>query len=173
MSNGEPLASGASRRSSDGWSARSPVPSAMLNPCLIAFVLAAAAAGHRREASAGMPWSLSFVVAPLVLHRGSRDALPTRISTHIPTWVSRESSIRAGFPLRAASLVEPVREGIRFGLRHDVLSLDRGQLEAARVRATTSPSDFSELIRKSTFVGRWMTKLDHPATAFALLGVRV
>lgn len=173
MSPQDPVSGGGGWTGPGSWSARSPVPSAMLNPSLLAVVLRSAAAGHRREASAGMPWALSFVIAPLVLHRGSRDALPTRISTHLPTWVSRESSIRAGFPLRATSLVEPVREGLRFGLRHGVLSLAGDRLEPGRLLRSTLPSELDELIRKSTFVGRWMTKLDHPSTAFALLGVRV
>lgn len=173
MSDLQPPTSGSEPVSRSRWSARSPVPSAMLNPGLIAVVLAAAAAGHRHETNVGMPWGLSFVVAPLVLHRGTRDALPSRVSTHLPTWVSRESSIRAGFPLRAASLVEPVRQGIRFGVRSQALSLVGGHLEAGSVRATGVQVELAELIRKSTFVGRWMTKVDHPSTAFAILGVRV
>lgn len=161
------------RNRPEGWLARSPVPSAMLNPSMVAVLLSTAADGYRREADEGMPWALSFVIAPLILHRGTREALPSRISSHISSWVSREPAIRAGFPLRALSLVEPVREGLRFGLRYNVLALDAGRIVGRRPIGLADAPELGELIAKATFAGRWLTKLDRPSTAFALLGVRV
>lgn len=151
----------------------SPVPSAMLNPAVFALVVAAATEGHAREEEAGLPWELSFVLAPLVFHRGSREALPQRVSTHLPVWVSRHPAIRAGFPSRATSLVGPVREGLRFGLRYGQLVLADGRLEASAVPRRIRDEHLSELVAKATFVGRWFSKLDQTATAFALFGVSV
>ena len=106
------------------WSTRSRVPAALLNPALLAAVLAAGAAGYAREAEAPLPWPLSFVLPPLVLHQATREALPSTLASHLGVWVGRQPQIRAGFPLRALSLVEPVRDGVRFGLRHNMLELD-------------------------------------------------
>lgn len=152
---------------------RATVAAIMLNPALVASVLASAAVGYRREAHEDLPWPLSFLVAPLVLHRGTREALPSRISTHLPTWVSRQPSIRVGFPLRAASLVSPVREGLRFGIRVGLIGLADGRLRSTSSRSEPSDPALMEIIRSSTFVGRWFSRLDQPATAFALFGVTV
>lgn len=154
------------------WSDRSPIPAAMLNPSLLAVLLSGAAAGYSRESATGLPWPLCFVVAPMVLHKGTREALPLRISTHLPTWVSRHPVLRAGFPLRAESLVEPVRESLRFGLRHRLLTVEDGKIHASvRLNPGEDAGDLVALLSRATFVGRWLTKLEEPATAFALLGV--
>ncbi|MEZ0076299.1 hypothetical protein ABH927_005677 [Planotetraspora sp. GP83] len=147
---------------------------AMLNPALVAAVLVTTADGYHKESGTGVPWMLSFVVAPMVLHRGTREALPSTTKTHLATWVSRHPVLRAGFPLRAQGLVEPVREGIRFGLAHEVLRLENDRLLAqprSRPRGFRSPKDLEDILRKANLVGRWLAKTDSPATIFALLGV--
>lgn len=155
------------------WAERSPVPANMLNPGVVAAVLGSAAVGYRRDAGTGMPWTLAFLIAPLVFHRGTRAALPRATNTHLSTWISREPVIRAGVPMRAASLVGPVREGLRFGLRYEILRLDGDQLDGASFGASANEPELTELLSKGAFVGRWMAKLDRPSTAFALFGLTV
>jgi len=169
---------------------RSPIAAAMLNPALLASIAAAAANGHAQAADgATLPWSYAFVTAPLVLHRDTRMALPTTIATHLPTWLDRHTTLRVGFPARARALTDAVKEGIRFGLRHGALSIVDGYRLRSNIPAPTPSAldkimqqssgtlqlardaDFGEVITKARFVGRWLTKLDSPATAFTLLGV--
>jgi hypothetical protein len=156
------------------WVERSPVPAAMLNPALLAAVTAAAGEEYTRLSDDAMPYAYAYLVAPLVLHRDTREALPRRIDSYIATWLTRQPVLAAGFPARAWSLKEPVREGIRFGLATGALSLSetgdlRGSL-AERARPARV-GDVAAIIGKAGFVGRWLTKLDRPATAFALFGV--
>ncbi|MFN1190046.1 three component ABC system middle component [[Kitasatospora] papulosa] len=86
------------------WANRSPIAAAMLNPALVAAVLATAAQGYEKETGQGMPWSLSFVVAPMVLHQSTRQALPTSTRTHLAVWAGKNPLVRAGFPARAQAL---------------------------------------------------------------------
>jgi len=156
------------------WTTRSPAAAAMLNPALLAVVAAAAAEEYARAIREPMPWPLSFLVAPLVLHRGTREALPRTTRSHLSTWVSNNPLLRAGFPQRAQSLTGPVREGLRFGLAHDVLAItDDGGLRGAIAQAARPypDGDIAAVVRAAGFVGKWLTKLDQPATAFVLLGV--
>ncbi len=155
------------------WSTRSRVPAALLNPALLAAVLAAGAAGYTREAQAPLPWPLSFVLAPLVLHQATREALPSTLASHLGVWVGRQPEIRAGLPLRALSLVEPVREGLRFGLRHTMLELDGDGFRATKALRPPDAGDLRPVLGKATFVGRWFSRSESPATVFALLGVTV
>jgi ABC-three component (ABC-3C) system Middle Component 3 len=153
--------------------AQSPVVAAMLNPAVIATIVAAAADEYSRAANEPLPWSMAFVVAPLVLHRGTREALPRRTSSHWAHWLSNNPVIQAGFAPRARSLVGPVRDGIRFGLACGVLVID-GDGFASGLRRSMRPDelgDLAMLVRAAGFVGKWLAKLDRPATAFALLGV--
>ncbi|WP_406293020.1 DUF6521 family protein [Embleya sp. NBC_00888] len=156
------------------WSERPSVVATMLNPALIAAVLATTADGHAKEAGTGVPWVLSFVAAPMVLHRGTREALPASTATHLATWVSRNPVLRAGLPQRAVGLVEPVRAGLRFGLAHGILRLEEDRLAAVprrRPKGFRSPRELDLILRKANLVGRWLSKTDSPATVLALLGV--
>jgi hypothetical protein len=157
------------------WLARSGVPAAMLNPALLACLEAAAASGYERETDTAMPWPLCFVVAPMVLHRGTREALPGRMTSHLGAWVSGNPVLRAGLPLRARALTGPVREGLRFGLRYGLLEAASGgrlRQAASRLRAPDA-GDLREILAKATFTGRWLSRSEEPATVFALLGVTV
>jgi hypothetical protein len=155
------------------WSARSSVPAAFLNPALLAALIAAAAAGHDRETQSPLPWPLSFVIAPLVLHRETRETLPTSLATHIGVWVSRNPVLRAGLPLRARSLIEPVREGLRLGLRHGLLTVEAGGVRHTGRLRPPDAGDLRQVLSKATFAGRWVSRAEEPATVFALFGMTV
>ena len=91
------------------WADRSRVEASLLNPALIALLMAEAAKEYERQAGP-MTWPLTFLVPPLVLHRPTRDALPRDTRTHLSTWIARQPVIRAGFPDRAAAMA-PLRAG--------------------------------------------------------------
>ncbi|MEU2168050.1 three component ABC system middle component [Micromonospora chersina] len=155
------------------WADRPPIVAAMLNPALIAAILASTADGYRKESGQTLPWPLSFIVVPLVLHRGTRQALPSSTRTHLATWTSKHPLLRAGFPPRAQGLVQPVKEGLRFGLAHGVLSLEGDGLQGKirRPRGFQMPEELADILRRASFVGRWLAKIDNTATVFAVFGV--
>lgn len=144
---------------------------AYLNPAMMAAVLSTAARGHE-QGGGPMLWPMAYLVAPLVLHRPTREALPGNVRTHLSTWVGREPLLVAGLPHRAASLAAPVREGLRFGVRHGILTLDTGRLRGQVGRRTSDDAGLRELLSSASLVGRWLAHT-RPATAFALLGVAV
>lgn len=157
------------------WRSRSRVQAVMLNPAMLAALTAAAASEYERSDGEPMPWPLAYLIAPLVLHRGTREALPRTTRTHLGNWVSQNPVIHAGIPARARSLAEPVREGLRFGLAHGVLKVDErgglsGDLAAPRKKVATA-GEVDQIIAKAGVVGKWFAKIDQPATTFALLGV--
>jgi hypothetical protein len=155
------------------WTDRPPIVAAMFNPALITAIVANASDGYRKESDRALPWPLAFIIAPLVLHRATRRALPSSTRTHLATWTSRNPVLRAGFPPRAQGLAEPVREGLRFGLAHGVLTLEGSDIHGRtrRPRGFQMPDDLAEILRGSSFGGRWLAKIDNTATVFAVLGV--
>jgi hypothetical protein len=116
-----------------------------------------------------MSWPLACLVAPIELHRTTRQALPRTTATHLAAWVSRNATLHAGFPARARSLTPTVQEGLRFGLRHQVLTIEAGGLVGSAGKA--KDPELRQLLRSSQLVGRWLAKADQPTTAFAILGV--
>lgn len=151
------------------WTERPRVEATLLNPALLAVLLAAAARDYQTEA-ARMPWPLAFLIPPLVLHRPTRDALPRDTRTHLSTWIRRKPLLRAGFPDRAAAMVPLTREGIRLGLRAGVLAREGSDL-IGHLDAEPPSGELRQLVRRAALVGRWLAKTDQPSTVFALLGV--
>ncbi|GGZ97048.1 three component ABC system middle component [Streptomyces bluensis] len=155
------------------WSQRPQASAAFLNPALVASVAATAARDYEREASGRlMPWPMVFVVAPLVLHRPTRQALPTSTRTHLTKWVADHPALVAGLAARSTSLEPSVREGLRFGLRHQMLTIEQGSLRGRIPSTSRIEGELADLIKAASLIGRWTAKSDNPSTVFALLGVR-
>lgn len=158
------------------WSERSRTQAVMLNPALLATITANAAFQFREQSEQAMPWPYAFLVAPFVLHRGTREALPRNTRTNLIAWVSDHPVEHAGFARRAVSLRDSVQEGIRFGLRHRVLEVTSdgsliGSLATGRGHSLQKDSEVQRIVARAGFVGKWLTKVEQPATAFVVLGV--
>ena len=153
---------------------RSPISAVMLNPALMAAILASAAQGHEKETEQAMPWALCFVTAPMVLHRPTRTALPASTRTHLGAWLGKNPVLRAGFPARPKPWRSPSRKAP--GSAWPTTPLPSGPTAAcappsAVPRGFKAPEELDHMLRKASLVGRWLAKADGPATVFAVLGV--
>ncbi|AKG41392.1 hypothetical protein SXIM_00080 [Streptomyces xiamenensis] len=138
----------------------------------MAAVTATAARDYERASSGAlMPWPMAFVVAPLVLHRPTRRVLPISTRTHLANWVAAHPVLVAGMGARCTSLASPVREGLRFGLRHQMLTIEHGFLKSSIPAKSHPRGELADLIKAASLMGRWTSKSE-PSTVFALLGVR-
>lgn len=155
------------------WPEPAPLVAAMLNPALIATLLSAAADGYTRRQTSGMPWALSFIAAPMTLHKATREALPSSTHGHLSTWIGHHPVLRAGFPRQARVLVAPVRAGLRFALRHNVLELHHHCLKPTTLTHTlpSQGTELHDILRSARLIGRWMAQ-DETAAIFASLGVQ-
>ncbi|MEV4804996.1 three component ABC system middle component [Nonomuraea sp. NPDC049421] len=156
------------------WADRPREAAALLNPALMAVISANGAIQYERQSSQAMPWYLTFLIAPLVLHKGTREALPRDTRTHLSTWITDNAVIRAAFPQRAQALTEHVREGLRFGMANRMLTVTGDGGLQGTLAATAMPikaGDAAQIVRASGLIGRWFTRADQPATLFALFGV--
>ncbi|CAM5673967.1 three component ABC system middle component [Streptomyces griseus] len=154
------------------WNEPAALVAAMLNPALIANLLFVAADAYTRRQTPGMPWALSFIIAPMALHQATREALPAGTRTHLSAWIGHHPVLRAGFPRRAKVLVAPVRAGLRFALGHDMLELHRDCLRASTRPYTPPPQDteMHDILRSARLIGRWLAE-NETAAVFAGLGV--
>ncbi|MFE7767726.1 three component ABC system middle component, partial [Streptomyces sp. NPDC057438] len=97
---------------------------------------------------------MAFVVAPLVLHRPTRQALPTPTRTHLPNWVADHPALVAGLAARSTSLAPAVREGLRFGVRHQMLTIEQGSLKSRIPSKSRTEGELADLIKVASLIGR-------------------
>jgi hypothetical protein len=155
------------------WSTRSHEERALLNPAYGGQLLLAAAGEY---GDAGLPFPLSFLVLPLVLHKKTREALPTTIRTSVPMWLQRNPDVKVGFDERVAKTVPITREAIAFLMRHQKVEVLPGGMLRVRdpLKASKDPGsdEIKQSLLKARFFGRWIQRAGTPATVFALFGIR-
>ena len=161
------------------WDLRTVEEANLLNPAFCCVALTSSVIEYATIDRLGMPYPLSFLVLPIVLHKATRERLTRSVATSFPVWIQENSQLRIGFYERVVALKPITRETIMFGLLHDWLVLETGGL----VRATKSDSDANrfvrtltdeakECIRRARFVGKWFASAGSPQTVMALWGIR-
>ena len=147
---------------------------ALFNPAFVAVLIARAATGHRIAKDAPLPLALAYLVAPIVLHTPTREALP-KVNARLAKWADEHQLLRAELRRRAPQLADVTRRGLRFGLRHELLVLTAQGVEAgeglSRIRAPRD-GDAATCWKQAERLGRWLPRAGPPPTVLALLGVR-
>lgn len=149
---------------------------ALYNPAFIALILRLASAEHARRVNAPLPFALSFLVPPIVLHEPTRAALPAQARSKMGVWLDNNPVLRAGLGARAASLAPAVRAGIRYGIHSGALTLDETGLGAPRRTRRNSDvalsTEVEDIIKRAGYVGGWFALAGSASSIYALWRVR-
>jgi hypothetical protein len=138
-----------------------------------------AATGYKSEGDATLSFEESFLVAPIVLHRQTRDSLPRIISTSLTVWAHEHPLERGGIAIRSQRLVAYTKEALLFGGLLGFLSFEGGNVIASGTNSrllnrtlNAATEEVRDCAKRAIFVGRWFAQTGDPATVLALLGVR-
>lgn len=132
---------------------------------------------YSSNTNANQPFAISFLVAPVVLHKSTRESLPTTTRTSLVAWLGENPRVLVGFAERAKSLVPLVKEALLFASNGGLL-----QVEDARIVAGTRPRAMARFereasdevracLKKADFVGKWFALSGEYTTVMALWGV--
>src|SRR4030042_6732456 len=105
------------------WQKRSSEEANLLNPAFLALILHQCVKGYCDAGQSKAPYVLPFLIIPLVLHKGTREALPVKVSTTLSTWITRLQGVQAktGYAERARSIVPYVKEALIFAFSHQLV----------------------------------------------------
>jgi hypothetical protein len=159
------------------WTGRPTEIAHLLNPAFCALVLVHSVRGYIEETATGLPYPLVFLVLPVVLHKPTRDALPTSVATKMHPWLENHQQAQVGFADRCASVVEHTREAMIFGVARNLLQITNDARIAAPVQRLRRPqwppdSEPAVCLDKARFIGRWMAQAGQTATLYAMWGIR-
>ncbi len=159
------------------WSLRPVEEARLLNPAFLAVLIWACARGYSGEGRNGVPLPLLFVALPLVLHKATRQDLPSTVRAQLPGWLADHPEVQLRFAARAQALVPLVKEGILFGTSGELLALSAHRvLPAARPRTMAgfleeATDEVADCIKKAELVGRWFARSGNYSTVMALWGM--
>jgi hypothetical protein len=158
------------------WELRPKEVANLLNPAFCAILLRESVVGYQKETSRGMPYPLSFLILPIVLHAPSRNALPRTIAKKLHAWIEENQLARVRFVERVRSLVNHTKESIIFAFNGHILEIsDIGLLTHIGRQPQMPWGDNSEsyfCYKKAHFVGRWFGHSGDLATIFAIWGIK-
>lgn len=149
----------------------------LFNPPFMAVVIAKVAQGYHRESGRGVPIPVAMLGATLALSPGFRAARPNTLRTSMIAWLTSNSEQRLGLGERAASLADPLREGILFGTAHGALDVTAAAelLPGSLNQGRSAPRDLGQevpaILSAAEFLGRWFAAAGPPANVLVLWGL--
>ena len=152
----------------------------LLNPAFCCTVLAASIVGYSSVDDVGMPYPLTFMVLPIVLHKSTRESLPRSTRTSLAAWMQDNAEAKGRYAERLLSLKPHTREATRLGLLYGWVTLHQDWL----VQTILGESDLTRILHKlddeanncvsrAKLVGKWLALAGSPQTVMALWGVRL
>src|SRR5271156_3053360 len=97
------------------WQKRAVEEANLFNPAFCAVLLAKTAEEFTKKTNRPFPFPLAFLVLPVILHRGTRAALPGSTVSSLLTWVQGNRDQLVNFSGRVQSLQAITKEAILFG----------------------------------------------------------
>lgn len=162
------------------WKERAVEEANLFNPAFCVTLLAKYIDEYVKKTQAPMPFALSFLLLPVVLHPKTRELLPGSTVTALLPWVETHGDHLVGFGTRVRSLRPITREALMFGLRSQTLSLtEEGGLAVGAKRLTPTEKrteyftlEARECVDRAGFMGRWLSAAGSIATIYSAWGVR-
>jgi hypothetical protein len=161
------------------WSNRVVEEANLFNPAFCATLLAKTADEFAKKARQPLPFALAFLVLPVVLHRGTRMALPGSTITSLLPWIQDNREQLVDFPVRVQRLRAITREALMFGMQHRALTVTaEGDLAPGAKRPSATDrrtplftDEARQCVDRAGFVGRWFAGAGTTAAIFAAWGV--
>jgi hypothetical protein len=159
------------------WSDRPVEQARLLNPAFLAALIWSCAEGYGSVNVQGLPYPLSFIAMPMVLHKSTREILPRSTRTSLAAWLAENPQVHVCFAERAAAIVPLIKEGVLFGANGRMLNISSSRIVAApRPRSMArflreSSVEVQDCMTKAKFVGKWFASSGDYTTVMTLLGV--
>lgn len=163
----------------NSWAERPSEVANLMNPWFCGLLLRNSAEGYASEIEGGLPFELSFLVLPVIMHKRTREALPRGVATSMVAWNSENAAILVGMAERARTMARPTREAIIVSSAQGLLAVGpEGALRSAGkplklskyTKETTD--EVRECLNRAGFFGRWLATGGTPRTVLALWGLR-
>lgn len=159
------------------WKRRAPETAHLLNPAFCSIILYQAVFEYEKKARTPFPYTLAYLVLPMVLHKNTRERILSR--TNMVVWLQTNSDVLIGFAQRAKSLVAYSNEALEFLQLHGIVAFVDEGLSLVKIISKTKQEHFAamdqeiaECILKARHVGRWFAQMKTVESVYAAWGVK-
>lgn len=143
------------------------------------LMLFAAINEYEKNSKEPIPFSLLFIILPIIFHAGTRECLPKKKNTSFPVWVRENSQIRISLSKRAQFLLSRTFESIEFLIKCKIIEVSNGCVSRIHDKSPKGVNKYlntddetAEIYSASKFLGRWFGRLKSQSLIFGVLGVK-
>jgi hypothetical protein len=161
------------------WTRRPAEERALLNASFCSCLLWQASVGYQSAVHAPLPFDISFLVLPMVLHRETRECLPKVTKTSLAVWINDNALARSRIADRARTLAPFTKEALLFGGVYKLIEFKGGAIAANldwKKRIAADLKDSTDEVRfcakRAEFLGKWLASSGSSGTVMSILGVR-
>jgi hypothetical protein len=150
----------------------------LFNPAFCGLVLYRSMCGYEEDAQdpKGIPFSLTFLVLPLCLHKQTREILQKGNRSYLLKLAASHPELLVDFGRRASAFVPFTLEALGFLMQMSAFKVDAsGCLKVAEARIKKTVSGTPETMscqRVARFVGKEFASIGDRATIYTTLNVR-
>ncbi|HBI36010.1 MAG: hypothetical protein A2015_06175 [Spirochaetes bacterium GWF1_31_7] len=161
----------------NNWSERSSIIANILNPAFCGKVLRTTLKSYKDETSIGMSYSMIYLILPIILHKNTRELLPSTTRIKFYDWLKENPNIRIGLAERIKNMVMYTQESLQFLIYHEAIQIDDSGLTSVikykKDNSTLNETkELVDIFHKSRFFGKWLSKIGNIETIFAVLGIK-
>lgn len=148
----------------------------LFNPAFCGLVLFRALHGYEEQDARGMHFSLSLLVLPLCLHKGSRETIAGSPRSYLLKTAEKNQQLMVGFPDRVTQVLPYTFEGFGLLMERGCITVSvegRIQTVADKVRKTVSGTYETVSCQKvARIVGKEFARIADRATIYTTFGIR-
>ncbi len=161
------------------WANRPKEEAYLLNPAFCCTILVVAMKAFENVSEQGVPFPLTFMFLPIILHKPTREKLPPSTSTSMAVWIQENADSRVLFYERLVSLKPYTKEAIQFGMLAEwIVPGDSGLLKTTRCDSDVNrylrelDAEARLCVLRARFLGKWFGMAGETHTVMAFWGVR-
>ena len=158
------------------WERRPTTVAHLLNPAFCGELIRRCANFYTKskKSKGALPFQLSFVLMPLVLHKAIRETLPKSTRKNFIAWVEENQSIKMEIPDLIKRTVPFTKEAIMFLLMYEVIEINsEGKLNVLqKVSKQKFEGEVGECYKKAEFLGKWLASSGNAQSIFITLGIK-
>lgn len=149
----------------------------LLNPSFCGEIIRRCIKKYEKVTSNNLPYPLIFLILPIVLHKETREKMPSTARKKMHIWLQEYPEVKVDFAKRANNLVPISKETMIFLLQLNALEIDdKGNIKLISYRRTNIPSqkkgEVEKCYRKAEIVGHWFARMKKSSTIYTMWGVK-
>lgn len=159
------------------WENRPVTVANLLNPAFCGEIIRILIKAYKSETDKALPFELTFLVLPLVLHKQSRDSLPSTTSKNFYEWLEENTMTKIHLVNKIKSLVPYTRESILFLIYHEAININNeGELDFIKYRKSSlsyiNDEEIQTIYKKAQMLGKWLAKAGDTKTIYSAIGIK-